>query len=176
MKFAIGTTNSKKVDSALETLKSFVGANTEIVGAEVDSGVPETPWDDETKQGAFSRATRAQNVANCEYALGIESGLVERYGEIYEEAWCCLITKGKITFGYSSGLKVPDIITKRMKSEGLKHYEVMRLLRTELGQPNDRDTWGNYSHKMLVRNNSYNEALRNALVQVFAPKESLYHK
>lgn len=44
----------------------------------------------------------------------LESGLVERFGQIYEEAWACVISSEMNEyFGYSSGLKVPDSIIKK---------------------------------------------------------------
>lgn len=176
MQFVIGTANSDKVKATQVVLDALL-QDAVVKGVEVSSGVSESPWNEETKQGAFNRADKLLTLfPTTDYTIGLEAGLSERFDDVFEEVWCCLKSKTKTVYGYSSGLKVPDYITSRMKQEKLKHYEVMRLLRKELGQPNDRDTWGNYSHKMLVRSVGFEEALRNALVQIFAPSDSLYHK
>ena len=68
----------------------------------------------------------------ADFYVGLESGLVERYGHIYEEAWSCAITnKGKEYFGYSSGLKVPDYILKRMDELKLEHCMAMEIIEKE---------------------------------------------
>ena len=101
---------------------------------------------------------------------------MERYGHIYEEAWCVIVTKdGEEFYGYSSGLKVPDFILQRMDEQNLPHSEVMVLLEEEFRLP-DSETWGNYSGGMIAREVSLAEALRNALIQVVAPDCSLYRK
>lgn len=42
-------------------------------------------------------------------------------------------------------------------------------------RPDERDTWGTYSGKLILRDISLAEALRNALVQTVPAKDSLYH-
>jgi len=176
MRFLIGTTNKAKINTAEAVIRNITGSTDfTIEGVPADSSVPETPHEEEIKQGAVNRAQILCSNSGADFYIGLESGLTERYGDIYEEVWCCVMTATQQVYGYSSGLRVPKVITDRMKTDNLKHYEVMRLLRDELSQPNDRDTWGNYSHKMLIRSAGFEEAIRNALIPLFAPKESLYH-
>jgi non-canonical (house-cleaning) NTP pyrophosphatase len=177
MKFLIGTKNSEKVATAEVVIQQIVKTQFTLEGVDVPSGFGETPIGEETKTGAYNRAT-ALVVKQCDYAIGIESGLVERYGDTYEEAWCCIVTKNRKTFfGYSSGLMVPDLITEKMQREELEHFEVMRTeeIRALLPVRDRRDTWANYSAQMIARRLSFEESLRNALVQIFAPEDSLYH-
>ena len=178
MKFVIGTNNQVKIEAISKVIKDVIESSEyDVEGYDVPSGVPVTPFNEQTVEGARNRVTALHKMSlAADYYVGLESGIVERYGNLYEEAWCVIKSKNKTVSGYSSGLRLPDYIVKRMKAENLQHYEVMRLLRSELGHPNDKDTWGNYSHKMLVRRISFEEATRNALVQLFAPTESLYHK
>ncbi len=102
--------------------------------------------------------------------------LVTRYGDTFEESWACVIVKTKVFYGYSSGLLIPKYVLNRMKQDALEHGPAMNTIRTELNQHDDRDTWGTYSAKLITRDVSLAEALRNALIQVFAPEESLYRK
>ncbi len=176
MKFILGTQSQRKKKSVEKVLKQLLpDQNVEVINFAAESGVSETPWEQETFDGARNRAKACIN-EDADYYIGLESGLVKRYGHVYEEAWACILNKDhKEYFGYSSGLKVPDYITKKMESLKLKHWEVMKFLEEEHNLPGD-DTWGNYSSQMIVRDLSLEEALRNALVQIFAPKESFYHK
>jgi non-canonical (house-cleaning) NTP pyrophosphatase len=169
----IGSTSARKIETVQKLFAQFEKAVT-VKGFAATSGVPETPWDRETYEGARNRATftRQQDPA-ADYFLGLESGLLERYEHIFEEAWCCVIAKdGTEYYGYSSGLKVPDSITKRMQRENLEHNQVMTAIERELGLPDD--TWATYSGQKIARSVSLEEAVRNALLQVFATEKSLY--
>jgi non-canonical (house-cleaning) NTP pyrophosphatase len=143
-----------------------------VTGVDVPSGVPDTPWDSETKQGATNRAQTL--AADVVYAIGLESGLVKRYGDIYEECWACVSHDGRLYYGYSSGLQLPKYVTEKMSALQLEHGPAMRHIRMEKGIDNDKDTWGLYSNYALLRIVSLEEALRNALIQIFAPEGHLY--
>ena len=106
----------------------------------------------------------------------MESGLIERYGHIYEEAWSVVITKdGKEFNGYSSGLKVPDFILNKMDEMKMEHSDVMTIIEDEYGKlPND--TWGTYSGGTILREVSLEEALRNVFTQITCPDTGFYNK
>lgn len=179
MKYIVGSTSKRKLEVAEKVIREFFknGATVEVEGYASASNVPETPYDKETFDGARNRAMDAKNnVSDAEYYIGLESGLVERYGRIYEESWAALLTQsGEEFFGYSSGLKVPDYVLQRMDALKMAHSEVMTILEQEHGKvPND--TWGSYSGGILIREVSLEEALRNALIQATAPEESFYRK
>lgn len=178
MKFVIGSVSERKIDVAEKViLELFPGLDSKVDGYAAASGVPDTPYGKQTFDGARNRASGAKkNVPAADYWIGMESGLIERYGHVYEEAWCAVITKeGKEFFGYSSGLKVPDYVLKKMNELDKEHSDVMTILEKEHGKlPND--TWGSYSGGMIAREISLEEAVRNALIQVIAPEESFYRK
>lgn len=178
MKVIIGSTSKRKIATVEKVLRPlFADQEIEVSGVTAASGVPETPWDKQTFDGALARARNARNASpDADWTVGVESGLVERYGHIYEEAWCCAIsTDGREYFGYSSGLKVPDVVLKRMDERHLPHYQVMKLLEEKHGLI-DSETWGNYSGGTLAREVSLEEAIRNAFIQIVAPEASLYRK
>ncbi len=178
MKIVVGTMSKRKCDVVEKVVKVFVKEQIEIVPFKADSLVPPTPWDKETFDGARNRALASHKEdTTAAYVIGIESGLVERYGVVYEEAWAVVIdTKGREYAGYSSGLKVPDYIITQMKKEDKTHAEFLHYLDTKEGRVNNDDTWGTYSGKLLIRDISLEEAVRNAFVQVFASKKSYYQK
>jgi len=177
MKFIIGSASQRKIDVAKSVIAEFFkSADVAIEGYASVSGVPETPWDKETFDGAKNRATDAGlHVPGADYYIGLESGLIERYGSIYEEAWAVVVNGDKEFYGYSSGLRVPDYVLKRMDELKVAHSDIMTILEKEHGKlPND--TWGSYSGGMIAREVSLKEAIRNALIQAVAPEESFYKK
>ena len=178
MKFIIGSISERKIKIAEKVIQELFSVKDFIVeGCNASSEVPETPYDKQTFDGARNRALDVKSKINdSDYYLGLESGLVERYGHIYEEAWAAVIDKsGKEFFGYSSGLKVPDYILQRMNELKMEHSDIMPVIEKEYGNlPND--TWGTYSGGVILREKSLEEALRNALIQIVAPKDSFYKK
>ena len=178
MKCVIGSASERKINTAKKIFREYGEyADVDVQGYAAVSGVPDTPWDIETFQGAYHRAMNSKtNVLGAQYYIGLESGLVERFGHIYEEAWCAVVTaEGKEFFGYSSGLKVPDYVLHKMDELKMEHSDVMTLLEKEHDKlPND--TWGSYSGGVVLREVSLEEALRNALIQIVAPEESFYMK
>lgn len=173
MNIVLGSASKRKIQTTHQVVSEFI-QNIHVQGSDVSSGVSETPYDQETKKGAHNRAVQAriQRPGNDMY-IGLESGLVQRYGDLYEEAWACVITKDEsIYFGYSSGLKVPNVLVGEMK-KGTPHAELMKKFDTQLGIKT-KDTWGSYSGKLISRDISLQEALRNAMIQIIAGEKSFY--
>lgn len=147
-----------------------------MVPYNADSKVPEAPHDEETYEGAVNRATECMAVGNFDFYVGIESGIVERYGNFFEEAWAVIISKDKKRLiGYSSGLMLPGMVVQRM-NDGEKHNEIMADLDKKFNLPDDnRDTWSRYTGGNISRQISLEEALRNALIQTSQGERNLYN-
>lgn len=178
MRVIVGSASQRKIDVVKKIACETLGTEEIVIeGFAAVSGVPETPWDQETFDGARNRAAHVRReYPVADLAIALESGLVERYGHVYEEAWSVVIAAdGKEYYGYSSGLKVPDYILAKMDELGLPHSEAMAIIEREHGKlPND--TWGTYSGGLIARTVSLEEALRNALIQLVAPEKSFYKK
>ena len=178
MEFIIGSFSDRKVKIAEKVIKQFfVDGEFSIQSFGAKSKMPDTPWDKQTFDGARNRALDSKsNIPNGDFYIGLESGLIERYGHIYEEAWSVVITKdGKEFNGYSSGLKVPDFILKKMDEMKMEHSDVMTIIEEEYGKlPND--TWGTYSGGTILREVSLEEALRNVFIQITCPYTGFYNK
>lgn len=177
IKFIIGSISKRKINAAEKIIRQLFNNNISIIGYNAESQMPDTPYDKQTFDGAKNRALDSKtHITDKDFYIGLESGLLERYGHIYEEAWAAVITSdGKEYFGYSSGLKVPDYILKRMDELKMEHCDVMTVIEEEFGKlPND--TWGTYSGGALLREISLEEALRNTLIQITAPDNSFYKK
>jgi len=176
MKVVLGSKTERKIRVVEKVLNVFF-TTYQLQTYKALSGVSETPWNKETYDGSINRAEDSKkNISAADFYIGLESGLVERYGMIFEEAWCCILSKdGKKYFGYSSGLKLPDYVTTRMKKENLAHWQLMQLIEKEF-HLDTSDTWGNYSGNLISRDISLEEAIRNALIQMKEHDKSFYHR
>ncbi|HSH18524.1 MAG TPA: DUF84 family protein [Candidatus Saccharimonadales bacterium] len=159
MKLAVATNNAAKLQAVKATAASLLG-KIEVGAVSSTDGFEVTPMDNQIQEGALMRATSA-GVADI--SIGIESGLAKRYGSYYEETWCCAIFRGRAYYAYSSGVKIPDAIAGRLEA-GEEHTKIMQGLRTALKLSND--AWGNYTDGALSRRLSFDEAVRNCLVQI----------
>lgn len=170
----LGSTSQQKLIATQSVLEKLLQTPYKIIQINIDSGVPDTPWGQQTKEGARNRA--GTQVSSPGIHIGLESGLIQRYDNIYEEAWACIKKDNREFYGYSSGLLVPTYITERMKQENIEHGPLMRKIRNETSLENDKDTWGLYSNYKILRQVSLEESLRNALVQILDDEHSLYKK
>jgi inosine/xanthosine triphosphatase len=79
-----------------------------VQGLEVASGVSDQPvGDEETRQGALSRANAALQAApGADFGVGLEGGILKLEGDIFTCAWCVIADRrGNISAG--SGLVMP---------------------------------------------------------------------
>lgn len=174
MRIVLGSTSTMKQAACRAVFERYLTGKAVVVPCPVSSGVPPTPHQEETLAGARTRARACRAQETGDFYVGLESGLIERYGQVYEEAWSwVLLSDGREFAGYSSGLRVPEYVLARMRRENLPHFEVMHLIEVAHGLPSD-DTWANYSGGLLARQVSLEEALRNALVQLVPQRRSLY--
>jgi len=106
MSVSVGSMNQIKVE-AVRTIMERIYGNVRIIPTEVDSGVPPQPFGDDTYKGAVNRAKAA--LKGNELSVGIEAGVFEMYGHLYDVQHCAVIDrKGVITVGMSSGFRYPD--------------------------------------------------------------------
>ncbi len=176
MKLVVGTNNQSKLDVVSALCKELLQADIKVEGYSAESQVAEAPHGEDTYLGALNRALDCRASCDGDYFIGIESGLVERYGNHFEEAWAVVIFGDKKYVGYSSGLFLPKVVTDRM-SKGIPHNKIMEQLDKELNLPEDnRDTWSRYSGGQILRTISLEEAVRNALLQSIPATNSLYFK
>lgn len=168
----LGTTSAIKQQALEEILRQYQDVlpflkDYKVMLHEAESLVPITPYNNQTLQGARNRvkALFEKYVRVGDLFVGLESGLVEREGMLFEECWCAIYDKtGKEHVGYSSGLLLPIHITKEME-KGKTHPEALKDIAEEMGI-NHKDTWAVYSQGKLSRTESIKEAFRNALLSI----------
>ncbi|MFA6354419.1 MAG: inosine/xanthosine triphosphatase [Candidatus Paceibacterota bacterium] len=122
MKIVIGTKNSTKIAAIKEIISDYnFFKNADVSSIETESGVGDQPKSlEETIRGAQNRA---KNVfKNCNYSLGIESGLmkVPETKSGYMDVCVCAIYDGKnFHLGLSSAFEYPKEITKLIIEDNL---------------------------------------------------------
>jgi len=104
MKCYVATNNLRKIEIT-KTVLTEMHSQIEVVPCEANSEVSDTPWDDDTVIGAINRAKNALNLnPNADLGVGIETGLREKLGKIFEETWCCMVDReGNEFVGFASG-------------------------------------------------------------------------
>ena len=163
MKIVVGTTSAIKLKAIENILQTYISETFSLIPQQIQSLVPDTPYDHETLQGAGNRARALSEKHTADLFVGLESGLIERYGNMFEECWCVILDKdGNEFIGYSSGFLLPEYIIAEMK-EGKTHIETIRAKAKEL-QMDRQDTWAIYTKGILSRTASIEEAFRNAFL------------
>ncbi|MDR0334755.1 MAG: inosine/xanthosine triphosphatase [Methanomassiliicoccaceae archaeon] len=110
---AVGSLNPVKVEAVRTVMEKVLGS-VRVIPVKVSTGVPDQPFGEDTYKGAVNRA----NAALGKYALsvGIEAGVFEMYGHLYDIQHCAIIDKdGKITIGMSSGFRYPDKVAELIR-------------------------------------------------------------
>ena len=117
VQIAVGSANGVKVNAVKEELARILRVEADVKGFAVASRVPEQPRDDETLQGARTRAIAARDQwPGCDYAIGLEAGLIQFPGnEGYLEAQACVVVdrNGWETHGWGPAFHYPDFVTER---------------------------------------------------------------
>jgi inosine/xanthosine triphosphatase len=169
---AVGTKNQVKLDAVEEILRDYTHlADALIEAREVTSDVADQPLSlEETVRGARNRAKNA--FGDCDYAIGIESGLMEvpytKSG--YMDICVAAIHDGTDTFlGISSAWEFKDPeIARLMHEEGLNMTEACN----KVGLANDpklgagQGAIGVVTKGRVDRKEYTKQALRMALIHI----------
>lgn len=116
IRISVGSTNRVKVEAVRDVMESIYGS-VRIYAEDVESGVPEQPFGDDTHQGAVNRAKAA--LGDRDLSVGIEAGVFEMYGELIDVQHCAIIDKGgRLTIGMGSGFAYPTRIAELVR-EGM---------------------------------------------------------
>lgn len=172
MRIIVGSTNKAKVDAVAEILREYPHLeHAQVSGMPTHSGVADQPKTLlETITGARNRA---QSVfAEADYAIGIESGLMEvpHSKSGFMDICVCAIFDGKeFHLGISSAWEFPDPqVTALMIEEGLDMSQA--ILKAGLTtNPNigmEEGAIGILTKGKLDRKEYTKQALRTALIHV----------
>lgn len=178
---AVASLRKPKLYAAQEALDVFgprlhSGAEYEIVGIEVPSGVRHTPLTRaETMAGARFRANALAGIARgrgkpWQYFVGLEGGLnpVEIQGDrcVFLESWAFVADpSGRSAWGHSPGILLPRVLVEQVVDRGIELSEAIDTLAGRRGIRDGQGAWGVLSREFLTRR----DAFRVALIGAFAP-------
>ena len=184
---AVGSTRKPKLNAVSEALKTFAsvldpGAQFEVVGLEVESGVGHTPATcEELMLGARQRADalveRAREKgAEWKYFVGLEGGLdvLEENGNrrVFLESWAYVSDGRRGHFGRSGGMEIPEALADEVLGRGVELSAEIDKFAGEAGIRDAQGAWGVLSSNLITRQ----EAFRVAVIAAFAPfyNEKMY--
>jgi len=125
MDIAVGSSNPVKAEAVQAVMEKIFG-DVRITALNVDPGVPEQPWGDETLRGAVNRARAA--MGDHDLSVGIEAGVFEMYDGVYDIQHCAVLDRdGRMTIGMGPGFRYPNDVAELLK-KGMTVGDAMKAL------------------------------------------------
>jgi non-canonical (house-cleaning) NTP pyrophosphatase len=186
---AVGSTRRPKLSAVTEAVGAFAsalapGAEFEIVGFDVDSGVGHTPSTRaELMRGARQRAEALMHHARQKreawrYFVGLEGGLDVLHEDggrrVFLESWAYVADGARGYYGRSGAVEIPAALAQEVLEDGVElsvaidRFAVVNDSDRFAGAVGIRDAqgaWGVLSANLITRQ----EAFRVAVVAAFAP-------
>ncbi len=177
---AVGSTRRPKLSAVTEAVSAFAsalapGAEFEVVGFDVDSGVSHTPTTRaELMCGARQRAEALmlharQKREAWRYFVGLEGGLdvlPEDGGRrAFLESWAYVADGTRGYYGRSGGLEIPAALAHEVLEDGVELSVAIDRFAGAVGIRDAQGAWGVLSSNLITRQ----EAFRVAVVAAFAP-------
>jgi len=168
MRIIVGSKNPVKVKAVEEAFRRY-WAGCEVLGIEVSSGVAEQPMsEEETRRGARARAKIA--LRGADYGVGLEGGVTEFEGKMYECAWTCILRKdGAEGMGGGLYFELPGEVAKRIRGGG-ELGPIMDELTKEKNVKQKLGAIGIFSKGQLDRKAAYVNLVLQALIKFVSPE------
>jgi len=163
--FAVGTANPAKLGPVRPVAeKIFKGAQpVRVVPIPVKTRTKQ-PFGRWALAGALERARAAfAKCRGCDYGIGLESGLFEYDGKLYDFLWCCVFDGKAPSFGCSMGFEVPEELASLVR-RGLDLSEAFEEARGEKEIGKREGVLGRVSGGLAARPEMADQALRMAFV------------
>jgi inosine/xanthosine triphosphatase len=188
IQIVVGSTRRPKLGAVTEAIQDFgpllaLGAEFEVVGVEVESGVGHTPANrKELMLGARQRAEALMRVAqekaeSWRYFVGMEGGLdiIEQPDgrRVLLESWAYVSDGRNGHYGRSGGVEVPEALAREVLEHGVELSIAIDRFAGSVGIRDAQGAWGVLSGGLISRT----EAFRVAVVAAFAPfyNAKMYH-
>ena len=189
IKIAVGSTRRPKLNAVTEALQCFAGllatgAEFEVAGFEVESGVGHTPLSrGELMRGSRQRAEALVRLAkekneSFQYFVGLEGGLDVVHEEgarrVFLESWA-YATDGSVGhFGRSGGVELPPALAYEVVDKGVELSVAIDRFAGAVGIRDAQGAWGVLTGNLITRE----DASRVAVISAFAPlaRQDLYER
>ncbi len=116
MRIAVGSLNNVKI-RAVTAVMHRVWPEAQVMGIDVNSGVPDQPHgDEEAISGAVRRAQIALDKTQADLGVGLEGGVSETARGTYTNAWCAIVARdGTTSVGGSVAMPLPPRVAARLR-------------------------------------------------------------
>lgn len=166
---AVGSANPVKV-AAVRAVVRHLDADAIIDHVAVASGVPDQPWgDDETIQGARTRAIAARAANDADIGVGIEGGVVDAgNGDVRSCAWSVIAMRDGRTFtGGSLAMPLPQRVAQLVRS-GVELGHAMDQVTQSSGTKHGAGAVGILTNGIIDRQRAYEIILTYAFAPLLA--------
>jgi len=167
MKVVVGSKNPVKVGAVEEAFKKY-WSECEVVGIEVESGVDVQPRSErETMNGARNRARRC--LGDAEYGVGIEGGVCEIEGKMFECAWTCVVSRDGVE-GLGGGLyfELPGKIAEKIRRGGELGPIMEQIMKFDVKRTSG--AIGIFTKDQLDRKSAYVQIVLSAMIRYVSPE------
>ncbi|MFH1770305.1 MAG: inosine/xanthosine triphosphatase [archaeon] len=136
MIIAVGSKNPTKVSAVERAAKKvWPDESIEVISVEVPHGTNSQPKnEDETIEGATTRAKLALKETNADYGVGLEGGVVDMEHGMFISGWAVIVNKEeKVGIAGTGRTKIPEVIAEKVRNgEELgpvasKHFKINNL-------------------------------------------------
>ena len=177
---AVGSTRRPKLNAVTEALQCFGallgnGAEFDVLGFEVESGVGHTPVSrEDLMRGARQRAEALVRLAqerkeSWQYFVGLEGGLdvVNDKGgrRVLLESWAYVTDGSAGHYGRSGGVEIPPQLAHEVLDDAVELSVAIDRFAGAVGIRDAQGAWGVLSANLIPRQ----EAFRVAVIAAFAP-------
>lgn len=101
IKVAVGSKNPIKIDAVKSAFKKVFGAEVEVIGVSVSSGVSDMPLSfEEMAQGAKNRAEDARKELDADFGVGLEGGFEHEEIGVFLSGFAAIVNRQKV-WGYA---------------------------------------------------------------------------
>ncbi len=168
MNILVGSQNPVKINSVKEAFSNYF-ENVNVIGAEVESGVSNQPFGDETFIGAQNRAQSLMSLSNqkkykADFFVGIEGGVAKQYDKWFAFGCMCVMdVDGNTGFGLSPHFELPLDIVKKLE-QGFELGDVMDEIQNQENTKQKHGAIGYFTNGVMNRKELYVEGLKVAIV------------
>lgn len=160
----VGTENQVKKKAVENVFKRVFDEKIWVNKVQVETGVPEQPFDQHVVRGAIKRAKKA--LLNADFGVGIEAGLIwNSYLEThFDVQFCAVVDKSKkLTVGHGAGFIYPQPVLEEV-TDGKTVGQVMGRVSGEKNLGEKQGAIGYLSKGLLTRTKLTEQAVLMALI------------
>lgn len=174
LRVAVGSTNPVKVNAARRIFDQLF-PSCEVVGVDIESGVPAQPVGEaETVAGAANRARAALAALGVDFGIGLEGGVVFEGDDCWMINCCAAVHRdGRIGIGKGHSFLLPPVVAEGVRAG----HEVGPLIDGLSGESDTRKKGGAIgflTNGTVLREDIFAATVGAALVQFLHPE--LYRK